>query len=67
MSDLPDSLIEKYDIGLMYLYIKTESGRFADTLEISSVDIRKIPHYQRKQIVQSQLEFYQLLFVVAQW
>lgn len=36
VSDLPDSLIEKYDIGLMYLYIKTESGRFADTLEISS-------------------------------
>lgn len=36
VSDLPGSLVEKYDIGLMYLYIRTESGRFADTREISS-------------------------------
>ncbi|MCM1155145.1 MAG: DegV family EDD domain-containing protein [Roseburia sp.] len=36
VSDLPDSIIDKYDIGMLYLYIKTESGRFADTLEISS-------------------------------
>ena len=36
VSDLPNSLMEKYDIGLMYLYIRTESGRFADTREISS-------------------------------
>lgn len=36
VSDLPESLLEKYDIGMMYLYIKTESGRFADTREISS-------------------------------
>lgn len=36
VSDLPESLQDKYDIGMMYLYIKTENGRFADTLEISS-------------------------------
>ncbi len=36
VSDLPDSIIDNYDIGVIYLYIKTESGRFADTLEISS-------------------------------
>ncbi len=36
VSDLPDYYIEKYDIGMMYLYIKTEKGRFADTVEISS-------------------------------
>lgn len=36
VSEVPDSLLEKYDIGLMYLYIKTDSGRFADTWEISS-------------------------------
>ena len=36
VSDLPGSLMEKYDIGLMYLYIRTQSGRFADTREISS-------------------------------
>ncbi|MCM1325065.1 MAG: DegV family EDD domain-containing protein [Bacteroidales bacterium] len=36
VSDLPEKLMEKYDIGLMYLYIRTDSGRFADTLEISA-------------------------------
>ncbi|MDE6664551.1 MAG: DegV family EDD domain-containing protein [Lachnospiraceae bacterium] len=36
VSDLPGSLIDKYGIGIMYLYIKTESGRFADVLEITS-------------------------------
>lgn len=36
VSDLPDKYIEKYDIGLMYLYIQTENGRFADTREIST-------------------------------
>ena len=36
VSDLPDYYIEKYDIGIMYLYINTESGRFADTWEIAT-------------------------------
>lgn len=36
VSEVPDNLLEKYDIGLMYLYIKTDSGRFSDTWEISS-------------------------------
>ena len=36
VSDLPADLIEKHDIKVMYLYIKTENGRFADTMEISS-------------------------------
>lgn len=36
VSDLPEELLEKYDIKLMYLYIKTEKGRFADTKEIDS-------------------------------
>ncbi len=34
--DIPSSLLEKYDIKLMYLYIKTPYGRFADTREIDS-------------------------------
>lgn len=34
--DLPDALLEKYDIRLMYLYIETKEGRFADTREIDS-------------------------------
>lgn len=34
--DLPEELLEKYDIVLMYLYIKTDKGRFADTREIDS-------------------------------
>lgn len=40
--DLPDELLEKYDIRLMYLYIKTDKGRFADTLEIDSDNMK---HY----------------------
>lgn len=36
VSDLPENIIDKYDIGMLYLYIRTENGRFADTLEISS-------------------------------
>ncbi|MBO5303298.1 MAG: DegV family EDD domain-containing protein [Lachnospiraceae bacterium] len=34
--DLPEELLEKYDIKLMYLYVKTPHGRFADTREIDS-------------------------------
>ena len=34
--DLPGALLEKYDIKTMYLYIKTDRGRFVDTREISS-------------------------------
>jgi len=35
-ADIPAELLEKYDIKLMYLYIKTPQGRFADTREIDS-------------------------------
>ncbi len=41
ISDLPEQLIEKYDIGCMYLYVRTASGRFADTLEITSDDLNQ--------------------------
>lgn len=34
--DIPQDFLEKYDIKLMYLYIKTPHGRFADTREIDS-------------------------------
>lgn len=34
--DIPAELLEKYDIKLMYLYIRTPYGRFADTREIDS-------------------------------
>lgn len=34
--DIPTELLEKYDIKLMYLYVKTPQGRFADTREIDS-------------------------------
>lgn len=35
-SDIPDELLEKYDIRVMYLYVETDKGRFADTREIDS-------------------------------
>lgn len=34
--DLPEEFLEEYDIRLMYLYIETEDGRFADTREIDA-------------------------------
>ncbi len=34
--DLPPELLEKYGIDVMYLYVKTPHGRFADTREIDS-------------------------------
>lgn len=39
VSDLPAALIDKYDIGMLYFYIKTDHGRFLDTLEISSDNV----------------------------
>ena len=35
-SDLPEVVLKQHDIKTMYLYIKTEQGRFADTREIDS-------------------------------
>lgn len=34
--DLPEVILKQHDIRAMYLYIKTEHGRFADTREIDS-------------------------------
>ncbi len=34
--DLPADVQEKYHIRLMYLYVRTDKGRFADTIEIDS-------------------------------
>ncbi len=34
--DLPEYLLKRHDIKVMYLYIKTKHGRFADTREIDS-------------------------------
>lgn len=34
--ELSDEIISQYDIKVMYLYIRTESGRFTDTREIDS-------------------------------
>lgn len=36
LCDLPQELLEEFDIKLMYLYIRTPHGRFADTKEIDS-------------------------------
>lgn len=36
VAEIPAEDIKKYGIGVMYLYIRTEKGRFADTREINS-------------------------------
>lgn len=37
--DIPEEIIKKYDIGIMYLYIRTDRGRFKDTVEIDTLDL----------------------------
>ncbi len=39
--DLPDELLEKYDIRLMHFYIRTEKARFVDTSEIDSDNLER--------------------------
>lgn len=41
ISDLPEKLMDKYDIGMIYFYIKTDKGRFVDTLEMSSDNLNQ--------------------------
>ena len=39
--DLPDEMLEKYDIRLMHLYIRTDKARFVDTSEIDSDNLER--------------------------
>lgn len=36
VADIPKELLDKYEIKMMYLYIRTPHGRFADTKEIDT-------------------------------
>ena len=40
--DLPEELLDRYEIKMMHLYIKTEKGRFADVREIDSDNLAQI-------------------------
>lgn len=39
--DVPEELLEKYDIQLLYTYIETPNGRFLDVKEIDSDSLKK--------------------------
>lgn len=39
--DIPRELLDKYDIYLLYLYIRTPGGRFADTREIDASSLNE--------------------------
>lgn len=39
VSDLPRKYVDEFGIKVMYLYIKTDTGRFADTIEIDCDNI----------------------------
>ena len=41
MCDIPTELLEKYDIRLIYLYIKTKQGRFCDTKELDVTNFKR--------------------------
>lgn len=36
LADLPEEMLKKYDIQAIYMYIRTNTGRYVDTLEIDS-------------------------------
>lgn len=36
LCDLPKEMLDEYNVKVMYLYVKTKTGRFADTREIHS-------------------------------
>ena len=48
--DLPAELLKKYGIEIMYLYVKTPYGRFADTREIESDNLT---HFVSKETSQA--------------
>ncbi len=39
--DLPEELLEQYDIKLLYMYIHTPNGRFVDTKEIDADSLKQ--------------------------
>lgn len=41
--DLPQELVSKYDIRMMYLFINTVNGRMCDTIEIDSDNLLHFP------------------------
>lgn len=41
VADIPADIMEKYGIEVIYLYVKTPNGRFADTKEIDSDSIKQ--------------------------
>ena len=50
ISDLSDDIINKYDIDVMYLYIKTKNGRFSDTKEIDSSNVSQYVSSERQDV-----------------
>lgn len=57
VSDLPPDLLEKYDIEMMYLYIKTENGRYADTKEIDSDSLSRFITEKESRAVADSVSF----------
>lgn len=47
--DIPDEILEQYDVRVMYLYIKTAFGRYADNKEI---DVESLKQYFAEQNAQ---------------
>lgn len=65
--ELPDELISKYDVKVMYLYIRTPRGRFADTREIDSDNLSYFFNDEKSQIIADSvtIEEYEEFFAKA--
>lgn len=57
VSDLSQELLEKYDIKMMYLYIKTDTGRYADTKEIDSDSLSRFITEKESKAVADSVSF----------
>ncbi len=65
--DLPEELVKRYDIKLMYYYIITESGRFCDRKEVSSDNLQQFLLTQGKtaETTAASVEEYEAFFAEA--
>lgn len=55
--DLPESIVKEMDIHVMYLYIQTKKGRFADTKELDTDGLARISFTDVKPVSASVEEY----------
>lgn len=67
VADIPENDIKKYGIEVMYLYIKTQEGRYADGKEIDTSNLRQYEQFPNNKVVadSATIEEYEAFFASA--